>query len=133
MSNTETVNQIYAAFGRGDIPAILNQLTEDVLWEYCLQVPDVPWLQPRKGRTEVPKFFESLGIVEFHKFIPKMLFENGDVVIALIDVEFTVRSANRRVTEEDEVHIWHFNKNGKVRKFGHKVDSYQHWAAFKDK
>jgi ketosteroid isomerase-like protein len=33
--NLETVKQIYAAFGRGDIPAVLNTLANDVdvAWE----------------------------------------------------------------------------------------------------
>lgn len=34
MSPIETVRQIYAAFGRGDVPAILACLAEDVDWEY---------------------------------------------------------------------------------------------------
>ena len=33
VSNLATVRGIYAAFGRGDIPAILDALAEDVEWE----------------------------------------------------------------------------------------------------
>ena len=31
--NVETVNKIYVAFGNGDIPAILECLSENVQWE----------------------------------------------------------------------------------------------------
>ena len=30
---TATVQELYAAFGRGDIPAILAKLADDVVWE----------------------------------------------------------------------------------------------------
>jgi hypothetical protein len=33
MSNAATVQGIYEAFGRGDIPAILDHLSEDVVWD----------------------------------------------------------------------------------------------------
>ena len=33
MRHTETVREIYASFERGDLPAILKRLAEDVEWE----------------------------------------------------------------------------------------------------
>ncbi len=33
MSNLGTTQAIYEAFGRGDIPFILDQLADDVAWE----------------------------------------------------------------------------------------------------
>ncbi|RMD63548.1 hypothetical protein D6833_05540 [Candidatus Parcubacteria bacterium] len=35
MSHKKTVEGIYAAFGRSDIPFILNQMAENVDWEYA--------------------------------------------------------------------------------------------------
>ena len=34
MAHLQTVQQIYEAFGRGDVPAIQAKLTQDVDWEY---------------------------------------------------------------------------------------------------
>lgn len=52
----ETIQSIYAAFGRGDIPAILAQLADDVAWEqwpdHRAQQAGVPWLQERRGQDE---------------------------------------------------------------------------------
>ena len=72
MQNLDVVGQIYEAFARGDVPAILEHLAEDVEWEYGVNFTDVPWLQPRCGRQEVPTLFEVLGsALEFHRFVPK--------------------------------------------------------------
>lgn len=132
MKNLETVQHLYAAFGRGDIPAILNHLAEDVAWEYTPTSAQVPWLQLRHGRHEVPKFFESLSAIEYHNFQPKTFLQNdnGLIIVALIDIEMTVKATGKKIVEEDEVHIWHFNEEGQVSKFTHKADTYQHWIAY---
>jgi uncharacterized protein len=84
VGNIETVQQIYAAFERGDIPAILGHLDENVEWGYAITpVAAVPGLQPRHGRDQVPKFFDALGAWEFHKFQPKTSLESEGVVVVL--------------------------------------------------
>jgi ketosteroid isomerase-like protein len=130
MSHLLQIQDVYAAFGRGDIPAILGKLADDVVWEYGMNATDVPWLQPRRGRAAVAGFFEALGAVEFKKLDIHTLLENGSTVIALIDLDATVKATGRRVVEEDEAHIWHFDGHGKVARFRHRVDSHQHWLAY---
>ncbi|MDP1861744.1 MAG: nuclear transport factor 2 family protein [Gemmatimonadaceae bacterium] len=130
MSNVNTVQHLYAAFGTGDIPTILSHLHEDVEWEYGMTDAGVPWLQPRRGRANVAQFFESLAALEFQLFQPKTFLESDNIVVALIDVGFVVKATGRKITEEDEVHIWHFDSMGRVTKFCHKIDTHQHWAAF---
>lgn len=133
MSNLGTVQKLYAAFGQGDIPTILEHLAEDIDWDYAIRATEVPWLQPRHGRDQVPKFFEALGAVEFQKFEPKTFFENEDFVVVLLDVEMTVKATGQRIAEEDEVHIWHFNSQGLVDRFAHKLDTHQTWLAYRGK
>lgn len=128
MVHAQTVQQIYEAFGRGNIPAILEKLDESVDWEYGART-DIPYLVHRSGRNEAAGFFEALSAFEMHKFQPKTLLENDNVVVALIDVELTVKSTGKRVAEEDEVHIWHFNDAGLVSRFAHKIDTHAHWLA----
>ena len=131
MSNLEVVQGIYKAFGRGDVPAILEKLSDQVDWEYSYrQTPNpVPWLQPREDQAGVAKFFESLSTVEFHHFTPKAFLEGPGMVVGLFDLEFTVKATGKRVVETDEVHIWHFDESGKVVRFRHCVDTYQHVMA----
>jgi len=47
----------------------------------------------------------------------------------LIELEFVVRATGLRVVEEDEVHIFHFDDSGKVRRFRHRLDTYRAWLA----
>ena len=61
MSNLHTVHEVYEAFGRGDVPAILPRLADSVEWEYGASSLEVPWLQARKGREGAAAFFSSLA------------------------------------------------------------------------
>ena len=131
MSNLNTVQDIYAAFGAGDVPSILASLADDVDWEYGPGSTDVPWLQHRSGHNAVAGFFNSLSAVDIHKFAPKELLETDGVVVALIDVDFTVKATGKRVTEEDEIHVWRFNADGKVARYRHGVDTHAAQLAIK--
>ena len=63
--NLATVTAIYEAFGKGDIPAILDHMAADVQWEAwadnSAQKAGVPWLQARQGKDGVLAFFQYLG------------------------------------------------------------------------
>ena len=50
MSNLAAVQDIYDAFGKGDVPRIPGHLSENVVWESGAGASDVPWLQPRAGK-----------------------------------------------------------------------------------
>lgn len=131
MSHTDTVQRIYAAFGAGDVESILAALADDVEWEYGPETADVPWLRHRRGRGEVPAFFSALQELEIHRFRPTAVLGSGAVVVALVDLEATVRATGVRITEPDEVHIWYFNEAGLVQKFRHRVDTLQHRDALR--
>ena len=131
MSNIETVQQIYAAFGRGDIDAILACLSETVEWEYGgPPSTDVPWLQPRTGRAGAAEFFGALRALEFKRFDVKLVAGSGSVVVGLCDLEAVVTANGRSVVEEDEVHIWHFGADGLVTRFRHRADTHLQWLAY---
>jgi hypothetical protein len=130
MIHLQSAREIYEAFGRGDIPAILSKLSTSVDSEYGLISTDVPWLQNRRGHDGAGAFFASLAAVQIHRFAAKGLFENGNVVVALVDIEFTVKATGKQVVEEDEVHIWYFDEQGKVTRFRHRVDTHQHYLAY---
>jgi ketosteroid isomerase-like protein len=89
-----------------------------------------PLLQRRQGREAVAGFFASLGEIQMHRFVPKDFFEGGGTVVVLLDVEFTVTSTGKRVTEEDEIHVWRFDPEGKVIRFRHGADTHQHELAY---
>lgn len=130
MNRIDIVQQIYADFGRGDVPAILQRLAEDVEWEYATGPNPIPWLQPLKGREQVPKFFEALfSSVEITRFEVGKIFGDADTVVDLVTLEYTARATGRKVQEIDEVHIWHFNAAGQVQRFRHRADTLlQAWS-----
>lgn len=130
MNPIETVQSIYAAFGRGDIPSILALLAEDVSWEYGTSPNPVPWLQPLSGRAQVPKFFDALFThVEMNAFTPRHILADGAFVVSVVDAAFTVRATGKQVVEQDEVHLWAMNDQGRVARFRHRVDTWQHVKA----
>ena len=131
MTNVDRVQDIYQAFGAGDIPRILSYLSASVEWEYGPNSTNVPWLQPRRGASNVGPFFETLRTLEIRRFAVKHVVGTGDVVVALLDFEATVIATGRTITEDDEVHIWHFDADGKVARFRHRIDTHQHQLAYR--
>jgi len=133
MSNQETVQQIYAAFGRGDVPAILDRLAPEVRWDHWpdgsgAQRHGVPWLEARTGPDEVGAFFRTVAALEFHRFEPTALIGDGDRVAALIDVDVSVRATGERFRDV-ELHLWSFDSDGRVAEFRHFVDTAKHVEA----
>lgn len=128
----EIIESIYAAFGSGDIPAIIACLDQDIAWEAW---PDnfgqrlgVPWLLARSGRAGAEEFFRGLQALEFHEFEVRALLEGSHAVVADIRLVATVRATGLRV-EEEELHYWKFGPNGLVTSFRHYVDTAKHVAA----
>lgn len=130
-AHVATVTDIYEAFGRGDIPAILDRLDPDVAWDvvdppFSAQEAGVPWLTPRRGRSDVPEFFAALDReLVFHDFQVRNIVGSGDSVLAeiVLDVE-SKRTGARVVT--DEVHAWTFGGDGLITAYRHYVDSARH-------
>ena len=128
MSNVETVQQGYEAFGRGDIPAILEMLAEDVRWEHhptgnTAQDQDVPYMRSRSGREGAAGFFQDIDEdFEMHSFNPHSLLEGDGIVAAVIEYELTVKATGKRVHDE-EIHLWEFGSDGKVTAFRHSLDT----------
>jgi len=131
MGNLATVQGIYAAFGKGDAPAILETLSEKVKWEHDAPDHGIPWLKPGVGKLHVLEFFKTVAReFEMKRFDVKALFEQGPQVIVLIGIEAKIRSTGKPI-RDDEVHLWTFDDQGKVKAFRHIVDTHQHFLAAK--
>jgi ketosteroid isomerase-like protein len=125
MSNVDTVKQIYEAFGRGDIPAILDKLDDNVEWDTDFDEPAAPWLTPRRGRENIAGFFESLAPLSFTKFDPHTIAADGNKVVAVIDIELD--SQGKHYVIPNEGHYFVFNDQGKITRFQHLVDTALSW------
>jgi uncharacterized protein len=133
VGNVEAVGAIYAAFGQGDIPAILDALSDDVQWDVWVptskaQDGTIPYLVPRKGKAEVGEFFAALAALEFHTFEPLVTAGAGDNVLATISLDLTAKATGRRF-QDYEVHVWTFDSAGKVTSLRHVIDTLKHHEA----
>ena len=128
MSSVETVQQIYEAFGRGDIRTILEHLAEDVRWEHhptgnAAQDQDVPYMRPRSGREAAAGFFQDIEEdFEMNSFNPHSFLEGEGRVAAVIEYDLTVKATGKRVLDE-EIHLYEFGSDGEVTAFRHFLDT----------
>ncbi len=113
-ANLKTVQGIYEAFGRGDVPAILEQLTDDVDWAAEAATDVVPWYGQRRGKDEVVGFFQAIGeALEVLEFTPQSFTANddGDVMV-WIRFRAKVNATGKEIATND-AHYWRFS-DGKV-------------------
>src|SRR5829696_4753318 len=82
-TNTDVLQQGYEAFGRGDIPAILDLLTDDVEW--IQQGPSViAFAGTRHGHEGVAEYFSLLDEhLEFEQFEAREFVAQGDTVVVV--------------------------------------------------
>jgi uncharacterized protein len=130
VSNLETVQEIYAAFGRGDIEAIVEKVADDVRWESweagnTAQDAGVPDLLPRSGKGGVLEFFGVVGGMQIDDFrVLDFLASERQVVV---EVDITLVDGDTRMRDE-ELHLWTFDDEGKVVRLRHYVDTAKHMA-----
>jgi ketosteroid isomerase-like protein len=131
MTNVESVHHLYAAFLQGQIPAVLEKLHPDVEWEagVAAAAPGVPYLVPGRGRAHAAAFFTALAGLEFKSFEITRVLGDGDVMVALCDVELVVRATGKTVREKNELHLWKFDDQGRIVAFRHGVDTHAHVVA----
>jgi ketosteroid isomerase-like protein len=130
-SNAATVADIYAAFGRGDVPAILDRLADDVAWEEWsdsfAQRAEVPHLVARRGPSDVEGFFSVLGSCTFLDFDVLDIIGADHQVVAEVRASFALPGGGR--VADEELHLWTFDDDGRVSRFRHYCDTAKHIAA----
>jgi ketosteroid isomerase-like protein len=108
-----TVQIVYEAFGRGDVEAILQLLSDDIDWASCPESTVAPWHGVYRGTGEVPKFFKALGeSLEVTGFEPLAFTSNQTDVMVVIRFAATAR-ATEKSAEMDIHHWWRF-RDGKI-------------------
>jgi ketosteroid isomerase-like protein len=114
-TNIDVVQETYEAVGRGDIPAVLDLLTDDVEW--TLQGPCViPFAGTRHGREGVAEFFSLVGEnLEFQQFEPREFVAQGDTV-AVPGYERSLIKLTGRTLEQEWAHVYTL-RDGKIAKF----------------
>jgi ketosteroid isomerase-like protein len=116
MSNpTETVQELYAAFLRGDLPAILDKLADDVVWE-SEGPPIISYSGIRHGIAETTGFFEGLAADHANSQLTISEYvANGDAVMTLGRYSATVKATGKKL-DSPIAHYWKL-RDGKVVRY----------------
>lgn len=98
--NIHVVTSIFDAFGRGDVPAILTFVDENVEWE--IPGPEsVSYYGPRRGHEGVGNFFAAIGsAVEFETLEPREFIARDDKVVVLGSERGRVRETGKSFEQE---------------------------------
>ena len=114
--NTKVVQEAYAAFGRGDVPAILDRLDDGVAWQGVYgATSNVPMAGDRRGKTAVAEFFKLVAThVNFSRFEPKEFVASGDKVVTL--GHYTAKTSANKEFDSDFAMVFTL-RDGKVTKF----------------
>lgn len=130
-AHAATIGALYSAFARGDIPAVLDMLAEDVRWEdwtdSFAQRADVPWLRRRAGREGAADFFGIVGGFDIGEFAVLSIMAGESQVVAEISIDAAVPGGGR--FRDEELHLWSFDGSGKISRMRHYVDTAKHIAA----
>ena len=120
--NTKVVQDAYAAFGRGDIPAVIANLADDTVWNGVYGAGShVPTSGERRGKAAVAEFFGQVAAnVNFSKFEPKEFVASGDKVVAL--GHYTATTPTNRTFDSDFAMVFTL-RDGKVTHFQEFSDS----------
>jgi ketosteroid isomerase-like protein len=122
MTNKEIIQQMYADFGQGNIPGVLNALSDNINW-YTPGPSIVSWAGKRNGKAGATDFFNQVGSsTAYEKFEPQAYIEDGDKVIALGMAEFTTTTTGKKGTSPWAM-IWTL-KDGKA------VDVKNYWDTY---
>ncbi len=127
------VTKIYEAFGRGDVPSILDRIATDCAWESwsenSAQRAGVPTLQARTGPAGVADFFAAVGELTIHDFRVLDVMAGEFQVAVEVTIDVSTPSGGRYADEE--LHLWTLDDRGLVTRMRHYVDTAKHIDAFR--
>ena len=126
-SSGETVKGLYAAFGRGDVAAVLAALDPQIEW---LEAENSPWADgnPYIGPQSVVAgvFARILGQMDGFTLAPGRFVDAGDTV--LVEGRYSGRmKATGKPVDAQFAHVWQV-RDGKVVRFQQYTDTSQ-WTA----
>ena len=123
-ANIKTITQVYEAFGRGDVAAILDAVTDDVDWAAEAASSAAPWYGVRHGRDAVAVFFSDFGsTMEVEEFTPVSFAANDTDVLTV--VRFRARSRSTGKTSEMNLHHYFKFRDGKIAYYRGTEDTVQ--------
>lgn len=125
MSNVKTMQDLYAAFGRGDIPSVLGGMDPNIEWREAENNPyqpsGAPWVGPDAVLNNL--FIKLGGEWDGFTVTPKEFHDAGDTVVVEARYTGTYKSTGKNL-DAQVTHIWRL-RDGKVLSFQQYVDTAQ--------
>jgi uncharacterized protein len=119
MTPTHTIESIFDAFTRGDVPHIVGLVAPDVAWN---QTMAVPWGGRYHGPNGVVEFFTKLGTAaETTAFVVRENIESGNDVFSFGTHESIIR-ATGKPAKVDWMFRWRV-EHGRVTRYDAYFDS----------
>ncbi|MDZ7644224.1 MAG: nuclear transport factor 2 family protein [Woeseiaceae bacterium] len=119
----EAVESLYAAFARGDVPAVLEALAPDVRWS---EAEGGPYGGVSIGPDAVlANVFMKLG-TEWEDFaaVPREFVTSGTTIVSLGEYSGTYKATGKSF-RAPFAHVWKF-RDGKVASFEQHTDTALH-------
>lgn len=111
----EVVRQAYQAFGRGDVPGVLDLLAEQVDWRFQ-GAKGLPYTGAWKTKAEVGRWFAAVAEVDDIKGFEPREFIDGGEHVTVLGWERTAARPGGKVFETEWVHVFTV-RGGKVVRF----------------
>jgi ketosteroid isomerase-like protein len=125
--NVEAVRRIYQLTSDGDLPSVLNMLSDDVEL-FLFGSSKVPWAGHWRGRQGAEQFLMAMGKAAEVKDAPDVLVGAGDSVIAIHRPTVRIRATGRDA-DFNVVHVWSF-RDGLIIRMREYADTAAWEAAF---
>ena len=123
------VLRLYEAYGRGDVDAVLAEVSDDVDWAAAAAGTTVPWFGPHHGKDGVARFFTEIASnVDVSEFELRSMTANETDVIVAVHWTYSVRATGKSASMYMQ-HWWRF-ADGKIVFFRGSEDSLQSAEAF---
>jgi len=115
-------------FLKGNIPALLDNFAEDIIWA-TYPNPDVPFAHTYNGKSATAQFFKELeNSVNFNVFSPEKFYADEDMVFVKTHEVATVKSTGK--TYDYPMLMTFKIRDGKICEFFAYVDSAAQASAF---
>jgi hypothetical protein len=122
--NVKSIQAVYEAFGRGDVAAILDAVTDDVDWASESASTEAPWWGVRTGKDAVTDFFTQLAAnEEVLEFTPLAMVGEGDDVLTV--VHYRAKATKTGKTVDMEIHHHFHFTGGKISRYRGSEDTLQ--------
>jgi uncharacterized protein len=118
--NVRVTKQTYEAFGRGDVPAVLENFHTDVEWHAA---EGLPWGGVHTGRDAVAQDVFGPLMAAFDDFTinHERFIDSDDFVVALGRYSGKGKQGGKPL-DAAFAHVWEF-EDGKLKRFYHHTDT----------